>query len=135
MTNTLLNPLKHLLVIYIIMDPETYKQIANEDDVSSQDGGLVFDPYNSGNKEITLNEVQSILRAYGIDAKVHNLELYKRAFIHRSYTKRPALENEAANITIVPKPDDCMALKTKSNERLEFLYSCFCVSPCLCPIQ
>ena len=103
------------------MDPETYKQIANEDDVSSQDGGLVFDPYNSGNNEITLNEVQSILRAYGIDAKVHNLELYKRAFIHRSYTKRPALENEAANVTIVPKPDDCMALKTKSNERLEFL--------------
>ena len=26
-----------------------------------------------------------------------------------------------SNITIVPKPDDCMKLSTKSNERLEFL--------------
>ena len=37
------------------------------------------------------------------------------------YTKRPAFENLQQNITIVPKPDDCMPLKTKSNERLEFL--------------
>jgi dsRNA-specific ribonuclease len=52
---------------------------------------------------------------------VDNIELYKRAFIHRSYTKRPHLENVAQNITIVEKPRDCMSLKTKSNERLEFL--------------
>jgi dsRNA-specific ribonuclease len=30
-------------------------------------------------------------------------------------------ENINNNITIVPKPDDCLPLKTKSNERLEFL--------------
>ena len=49
------------------------------------------------------------------------MELYKRAFIHRSYTKRPKLENEEANVTIVEKPEDCLPLKTKSNERLEFI--------------
>lgn len=103
------------------MDAETAKQLHNEDDVASTQDGLVFDPFNTANKEITLNEVQSILRRYGVDRRVHNLDLYKRAFVHKSYTKRPAIENQAANITIVPCPEGCMALKTKSNERLEFL--------------
>jgi len=82
---------------------------------------LVFNPYNNLNIEITLNEVQSILSKYNIPPLINNLTLYKRAFIHRSYTKRPHLENIAQNITIVERPDDCMPLKTKSNERLEFL--------------
>lgn len=93
----------------------------NEPDVTSNAEGLMFDPFNSNNKEITLNDVQCILNEYGIHAKVHNLELYKRAFVHRSYTKRPELENEANQIQIAPKPANCMALKTKSNERLEFV--------------
>jgi dsRNA-specific ribonuclease len=71
--------------------------------------------------EITLNEVQSILTKYGVPGIVKNVELYKRAFVHRSYTKRPQLENVLQNITIVERPSDCMQLKTKSNERLEFL--------------
>jgi dsRNA-specific ribonuclease len=97
------------------------KHILNDDDVSKQFDELVFDPYNPINKEITLNEVQSILTDYGIPGIVHNLELYKRAFVHRSYTKRPYLENQEQNITIVERPQDCMELKTKSNERQEFL--------------
>jgi len=96
-------------------------KIAQEDDVYSTEEGLVFNPYNTQNREITLSEVQSILREYGVDAPVNNLDLYKRAFVHRSYTKRPHLENEAANVTITEQPAGCMSLKTKSNERLEFL--------------
>ena len=95
--------------------------IANDDDVYNTDEGLTFNPYNSQNREITLSEVQSILREYGITAPVNNLALYQRAFIHRSYTKRPALENEEANVTITEQPSDCMPLRTKSNERLEFV--------------
>jgi dsRNA-specific ribonuclease len=71
--------------------------------------------------EITLNDVQSILTKYGVPGMVNNIELYKRAFVHRSYTKRSHLENATQNITIVERPADCMTLKTKSNERLEFL--------------
>jgi dsRNA-specific ribonuclease len=82
---------------------------------------LIFNPYNILNKEIEISNVQQILNAYGIFAKPFNIELYKRAFIHRSYTKRPKLENEEANIIIADKPDDCLPLKTKSNERLEFI--------------
>ena len=82
---------------------------------------LIFNPYNTLNKEIEISNVQQLLNNYGIFAKPFNIELYKRAFIHRSYTKRPKLENEEANIIIADKPDDCLPLKTKSNERLEFI--------------
>ncbi len=93
----------------------------HDDDIIRSDEGLVFNPYNPLNVEITLSDVQSILTKYGVPPVVHNLNLYKRAFVHRSYTKRPQFENIQQNITIVEKPDDCMPLKSKSNERLEFL--------------
>ena len=41
--------------------------------------------------------------------------------MHKSYCKRPKLENEENGIIIAEKPDNCMRLRTKSNERLEFL--------------
>jgi len=93
----------------------------NDDDIIRSEEGLIFNPYNPENREITLSEVQSILTRYNIPNTVHNLELYKRAFVHKSYTKRPQAENELQNITIVERPPDCMPLKSKSNERLEFL--------------
>jgi dsRNA-specific ribonuclease len=81
----------------------------------------VFDPYNPLNKSISESEVQQILKTYGINVPIYNLNLYKRAFVHRSYIKRPNIENEQNNIMITPKPDDCLSLYTKSNERLEFV--------------
>jgi dsRNA-specific ribonuclease len=98
------------------------KTLLHDDDVVRGEDGLIFNPYNPSNIEITLSEVQSILLKYGLPTdKIVNMELFKRAFVHRSYTKRPHFENLQQNITIVPRPDDCMALKSKSNERLEFL--------------
>ena len=97
------------------------KNIMHDDDIIKGEDGLIFNPYNSLNVEITLNEVQSILTKYGVPGIIDNINLYKRAFVHRSYTKRPHLENACQNITIVEKPADCMPLSTKSNERLEFL--------------
>lgn len=81
----------------------------------------VFDPYNPLNKLIEPAEIQRILTTYGITTPFHNYELYKRAFIHRSYLRRPDLENTQNGIVIVPKPVDCLGLFTKSNERLEFV--------------
>jgi len=97
------------------------KTLLQDDDINRDGEELIFNPYNNENKEITLNEVQSILTSYGVPGKVFNINLYKRAFVHKSYTKRPALENIRENITIEEQPDDCLSLKTKSNERLEFL--------------
>lgn len=99
---------------------EENNNITNESNIISSDE-LIFNPYNSNNKEIQLNNIVTILSKYGIFTKPFNIDLYKRAFIHRSYTKRPKLENEEANIIISEKPDDCLPLKTKSNERLEFI--------------
>ena len=99
----------------------TQRNINHDDDIIKSEEGLIFNPYNPLNVKITLNEVQSILTKYNIPAIVHNVALYERAFVHRSYTKRPNFENIQQKITIVERPHDCMPLSSKSNERLEFL--------------
>ena len=104
----------------IYSDDESEEESNNKDNNTNQEE-VIFNPYNPNNKEILINNVQTILNKYGIFAKPFNHELYKRAFIHRSYTKRPKLENELSNVIIAEKPDDCLPLKTKSNERLEFI--------------
>jgi len=96
-------------------------KISHDDDIINTDDGLIFNPYNPNNAEITLSQVQSILTKYGVPGKVHNLALYNRAFVHKSYTKRPQLYNIQEKITITEQPVDCLPLHTKSNERLEFL--------------
>jgi dsRNA-specific ribonuclease len=96
-------------------------KMSHDGDLIKTDEGLVFNPYNPLNVKITLCEVQYILSKYGLEPVVRNMAIYERAFVHRSYTKRPGYENSERNITIVPKPSDCLALSSKSNERLEFL--------------
>ncbi len=63
------------------------------------------------NREITLDSVKEILKRYGLPPIVHNIELYRRAFVHRSYCAR---EEQTC-------PEGCLPLRHKSNERLEFL--------------
>ncbi len=100
----------------------TRKQLLQDGDVNrSKDEELIFDPYNPRNRDISEDEICSILKRYGVPDRVHNAALYHRAFIHRSYVKRPHLENVENGIVIAPRPADCMRLRTKSNERLEFL--------------
>ena len=91
------------------------------DKKQNEDEEIIFNPYNSVNTEITLKEIQTLLSNYGVNYKIDNIVLYQRAFVHKSYTKRPVLENEASDIKISDKPYDCLPLKTKSNERLEFV--------------
>uniref|UniRef100_A0A6C0H565 RNase III domain-containing protein n=1 Tax=viral metagenome TaxID=1070528 RepID=A0A6C0H565_9ZZZZ len=74
----------------------------------------LINPYNELNVEITENDVLTILTKYGLPPKIYNFDLYKRAFVHESYLKK-------SNKNIVPKPTNCVELKSKSNERLEFL--------------
>ena len=97
------------------------KTLLQDGDISKNDEELIFDPFNPNNKEISQSQVESILKNYGVPSRIHNFNLYRRAFIHKSYVKRPHLENEANKIQIVDKPNDCLPLRTKSNERLEFL--------------
>ena len=81
----------------------------------------VFDPYNPLNILITDVEINQLLMKYGVNSDIYNYNLYKRAFVHRSYIKRPSLENKQNNVIITEKPDNCLPLYSKSNERLEFI--------------
>ena len=102
------------------------KNIYNDDDIRVEKNKqgvdiYYFDPFNPLNKEIPTDIIQNIMKEYGLNMPIHNYELYKRAFIHRSYTKRPDIENKENNIIIMPKPENSLGLYTKSNERLEFI--------------
>jgi len=97
-----------------------------EDDIriEKNENGIetyVYDPYNVLNKQITELDVQCILKRYGVDTPIHNFDLYRRAFIHKSYTRTPILDSMKTNIEFLPKPDNCLPLSTKSNERIEFV--------------
>uniref|UniRef100_A0AB39JC96 Ribonuclease III n=1 Tax=Florenciella sp. virus SA2 TaxID=3240092 RepID=A0AB39JC96_9VIRU len=77
-----------------------------------------YNPYNCKNKEITVNTIKNILQKYNVYYEIKDYELFKRAFVHKSYVM-PNNKNEEINI--VPKPPDSLNLKQHSNERLEFL--------------
>ena len=100
---------------------KTLSENKSELDLQTMDNEIMFNPFNNINREITQNEIISLLNKYNIYVTPFNIKIYQRAFVHRSYTKRPSLENIASNITLAEKPPDCIALKTKSNERLEFI--------------
>lgn len=102
-------------------DAEAINSLQKTGDLLNEGEELIFNPYNPENIEITENDVKNILASFNLPTKIYNFALYRRAFIHRSYTKRPELENEVLNVTLAEKPDDCLPLSTKSNERLEFL--------------
>ena len=99
------------------------KKIVNEGDnkIRDDEEGCLFNPYNSLNKEITLNDITRILKEYGIIRPINNFNMYKRAFIHKSYTKQLHDKTNNEIFTIEEKPFDCIPLSSKSNERLEFL--------------
>ena len=73
--------------------------------VQEEEESTVLNPYNENNKEMEQGIVESILKKYGIKSKIHNLNLYKRAFIHKSYVKRPQLENEQNRIQRLQETD------------------------------
>ena len=75
----------------------------------------IFNPFNPLNKEIKEENLNEILKLYGVNYKIDNISLYQRAFVHRSYIKQPNIENINRDIKIVDKPFDCLPLKSKSN--------------------
>ena len=81
----------------------------------------IFDPYNPVNRIITKTEIETLLHTYGIKAPITNIKLFQRAFVHRSYTRRPDLENQQNGLVMAEKPEGCVPLYSKSNERMEFV--------------
>ena len=54
-----------------------------------------YDPYNPNNIQITKRDVENILRTYNVHTYVHNMTLYRRAFIHESYVRKNVVANLA----------------------------------------
>ena len=78
------------------------------------DGGS---PYNSRNRVLNENELRALLLPFDTDT-FHDINYYRRAFIHKSYVTR---KNENYLDGNTNCPIDCMPLQENSNERLEFL--------------
>lgn len=97
------------------------KENVKDEDIIVVNNESIFNPFNPLNSEICKNDVIGILNNYGVNYRIDNIVLYQRAFVHKSYTKRPHLENVASDIKIAEKPYNCLDLKSKSNERLEFI--------------
>jgi len=73
------------------------------------------DPYNKNNKLITSSDVTNIMLALNInDFKINNLDHYKKAFVHESYTK-------LSDYKLFTNNNNYLELQNKSYETMEFL--------------
>jgi ribonuclease-3 len=82
----------------------------------------LYNPWNPINKDIPDAEIQRILSAYGVKDKPRKIEIFRQAFVHRSYVDRPegpSVQHEGEKVIVIPRPDDVMPLKMADNEELE----------------
>ena len=64
-----------------------------------------YDPYNPNNVLITERDIEDILKKYNIFPVVHNITLYRRAFVHDSYVRKSVEQNIAK---ARPTDGDCL---------------------------
>ena len=73
------------------------------------------DPYNFSNHLLQENDILKIMKLLQIDNfKIKDINNYRKAFIHKSYTKLKDYEEYS-------KPKDCLELQDISYATLEFL--------------
>jgi ribonuclease-3 len=76
-------------------------------------------PYNPLNVLLTEKNIRRIFDENGLDGvKFHNINLYRNAFVHRSYCTMKNADFETGNERC---PENCLPLQEMSYERLEFL--------------
>ncbi len=112
------------------------KDSSSEEDTSNQSKLIIKDvadekkeieekkinPYNFNNRFIKKNEIENILRRYGIFQTVNDLSLYQQAFTHDSYSWNHTKEiMERDEVKIVDKPEGALEIQEMSYQRLEFL--------------
>lgn len=75
-------------------------------------------PYNNQNNIISENEIYKFLQEGEITQKITNVNLFRLAFVHKSYCTR---KNENIINGNINCPKDCLPLQEESYERLEYL--------------
>ena len=81
-----------------------------------------INPYNSKNLLINKNNIQNILKKYGVFENINNLGIYQQAFVHDSYCIshiNRVLERD--NVKLVKLQDGIVPLQLSNYERLEYL--------------
>ncbi len=99
--------------------PRTHEQTVTIEEVGDD---KKINPYNFNNRTIKKNEIENLLRRYGIYQTINDLSLYQQAFTHDSYCWSHANEiMERDSVKIVDKPEGAIELQNMSYQRLEFL--------------
>ena len=76
-------------------------------------------PYNNLNVILSDDDLKEFFKSNGLnDIKFNNINLYRNAFIHKSYCTMKNADFTSGNLKC---PTDCIALQDMSYERLEFL--------------
>jgi ribonuclease-3 len=75
-------------------------------------------PHNPQNVPLTTEKLSGVLMKYGVHEPFKDINLYRMAFVHKSYCTRKNENFQSGNIKC---PDNCMYLQESNNERLEFL--------------
>lgn len=90
-----------------------------------QQQAKVFNPWNPKNREMTPSDAIHLMKRYGWKGRIQNFHLFSQACCHKSYVDRPELwqeqQEDGEEMTIAPRPDDCLPLRTSDNEELEYL--------------
>lgn len=74
-------------------------------------------PYNPANILLQHEDLKAILQRFGVTETYNDINVYRRAFVNRSYCTRKNENYVNGNTNC---PEDCMPLQEESNERLEF---------------
>ena len=98
-------------------------------------------PYNKKNILITKKNIEILLKKHGINKKINNIDVYRTAFVHKSYVKNNIIKTAADRIDFEKKhqkrqkesdieyiyysseylkENNLIDLQTESYERLEF---------------
>lgn len=76
-------------------------------------------PYNNQNQILQESDLKAFFNSNGLEGiKFNNINLYRNAFIHKSYCTMKNTDFTSSNVKC---PSDCIPLQDMSYERLEFL--------------
>ena len=76
-------------------------------------------PFNPVNRLLTAADLRKLFDENGLEnVEFHNINLYRNAFVHRSYC---TMKNEDFAAGNERRPPDCLPLQEMSYERMEFL--------------
>lgn len=97
-----------------------------ENEYQIKDGKKIYPVANSTNKQLTIQDVKNILSIGGLEEDITHLELFQKAFVHKSYSKTSNFEKNEKYFGDINGLDfndnkQIMKLQDESSEKIEFV--------------